>query len=276
MGSKDPILNKDPAPKKLSTKQINKYIDGIYDGKITADNLSEEVYESIVSFLKAGLYKGFGQTLEEAEGKDLDLLTELRENIYHFSAAKNYQMTKEINSLLTDEEGNIRTNAEFNALARSTFDNWNDNYGSTEYETAIASGQMGAKWNDIEEKKDVLPYLKLSVVEDDNTSEICEPLDEICLPIVDPFWNIYYPPNHFRCRTTVLQLDEGDGSAQESPDSRVEKGTEHADEHMQDMFKMNCGKEGIVFSKEHPYFDVPAADRKFAMRNFDMPVPDND
>lgn len=266
----------DKKPIKLTEKQVNKYIEGIYDGSITEYDLPTDVYESIAEYLKSGLYKGFGQTLEQAEGPDLELLTELRENIYHFSAAKTYQMTKEMNSLLVDDEGELRTSEEFNKVARETYDNWNDNYGLTEHNTAMASGQMGAKWNDIEEQKETLPYLKMSVIEDDDTSEICQPLDGICLPVDDDFWNKFYPPNHWNCRTVVLQIDEIDGKEQVSDDDRVIEGTTHADEDMQDIFKNNVGKSGEVFTADHPYFDVPKGDRKFAMGNFDLPIPEKD
>lgn len=270
---------------KYSKRKLEGLIQGIYDGDVTARDLPEDLYTEISRYLRDGLYKGFGQTLDEAEGADLRLLSELRENIFHFSAAKTYQQVKEMNEALIGDNDTVVPFADFKAAAEDIFLRYNgdpedfDKHGGyleTEYDTTIASGQMGAKWNDIEEKRDTLPYLKLSVVEDENTSEICEPLDGICRPIDDEFWSIYYPPLHWKCRTTVLQLDKIDGEAQVSDDGQVKRGTDHADEHMQDMFKMNVGKNEVVFNKEHPYFDVPKADRKFASRNFDLPLPSTD
>lgn len=260
-------------PGKLSEKQINKYIEGIYDGSITEYDLPLDVYEAIVGFLKDGLYKGFGQTLEEAEGLDLELLTELRENVYMFGAAKTYQQTKEISSLLLDEDGELRTSKEFNDIARETYDNWTDNWGETEYQTATGQGQAAAKWNDIEKQKDVLPNLRYSAILDDNTSDICAPLDGLVAPVDDPIWGTVAPLNHFNCRCVLLQED---GDAELTPDDDKDEAFEKVDGEMSGTFKGNPGKDGMVFTEDHPYFEVAKEDRDFAKRNFDLPIPDKD
>jgi SPP1 gp7 family putative phage head morphogenesis protein len=268
-----PVLNKDPQAGRLPPKQLKKYIDGIYDGSITEYNLSEEVYDQIVGFLKDGLYKGFGMTLEEAEGADLELLAELRENVYMFGAAKNYQQTKEISSLLFDKDGELRTADEFNDVARETYDNWTDNWGETEYQTAIGQGNSAAKWNDIEAQKDVLPNLRYSAILDDNTSEICAPLDGLVAPIDDPIWATVTPLNHFNCRCVLLQED---GDAELTPDDEKGEAFDKVDSEMSDTFKGNPGKDGMVFTEDHPYFEVAKEDRGYAKRNFDLPIPDKD
>jgi hypothetical protein len=132
---------------------------------------------------------------------------------------------------------------------------------------------MGVRWNRIEAEKDILPLIRLSVVEDENTSDICEPLDGITLPVDDPFWNEFYPPNHFRCRTTAEQLEAHAGVSSKED---VERAAEHADKEMDDAFKMNVGKDKVVFSDEHPYFDIEPKDRGFAADNFGLPIPGDD
>jgi SPP1 gp7 family putative phage head morphogenesis protein len=260
-------------PIKLTEKQVNKYIEGIYDGSITEYDLSMDVYESIVSYLRSGLYKGFGQTLEEAEGADLELLSQLRENVYMFGAAKTYQMTKEISSLLVGDDGEVRTAEEFNDIARDTYDNWNDNWGATEYQTAIGQAKSASKWNEIEKQKDVLPNLRYSAILDDNTSEICAPLNGLVAPVDDPIWATVGPLNHFNCRCVLLQEDaEIDLTPDDDKDDRVDK----VEGEMSDVFKSNPGKDGEIFNKNHPYFEVAKEDRTYAKRNFDLPIPPTD
>jgi hypothetical protein len=41
-------------------------------------------------------------------------------------------------------------------------------------------------------------------------------------------------------------------------------------------FRMNSGKDRIIFSPDHPYFQVPEKDRDFASENFGLPIPDKD
>jgi len=267
------VLNKDPKTSRLPAKKLNDYIEGIFSGDITEYDLPEDVYEAIVNYLKAGLYKGFGMTLEEAEGVDLELLTELRESVYMFGAAKTYQQTKEMTALLFDEDGKLRTAEEFNLVARETYDNWTDNWGLTEYNTAVGQGSAAAKWNEIEKQKEVLPYLRYSAIMDANTSEICAPLDGIIAPVDDPIWNSVAPLNHFNCRCVLLQEDkEAEPTAKGEKDDAVEA----VEKEMSETFKGNPGKDGMVFTKDHPYFDVAKADRDYAKRNFDLPIPDED
>lgn len=264
-------------PLKYSQQQLSDLLNGVYADKINAHKLPEDLYFATANYLKDALIKGFYKEVGSyAMTKvDKELLAELRENIYMFSAAKTYQQVRVMSDAVADEDGAKRPFKEFKEDADSIFQTYNENYLRAEQDTAYASGQMGAKWNGIESQKSILPYLRISVVEDANTSDICEPLDGITLPVDDEFWDDYYPPNHFNCRSTVEQLDEADIS---SP-SQVDDATEHADEHMSDEFKMNVGKDKIVFSDDHPYFDVEKGDKEYAKKNFDLPIPnqkDND
>jgi SPP1 gp7 family putative phage head morphogenesis protein len=254
----------------LSNNEIKKILEGIFWGDITEEDLPVKLYLDIADYLKKGLYKGYGGELIDFDGKDLELLEELRTNIYMFSAAKTYQEVRTMTDLLYNEDDKVKPFDEFFKDARALYDNYNVNYAQTEYNTAVASGQMGIRWNQIEADKDVLPLLKMTVVEDAQTTEICEPLDGITLPVDDPFWDEFYPPNHWNCRSTVLQLDEGEVSSK----AEIDKAKEHADEDMQDVFKMNVGKDGYVFSPEHPYFTNAPKDLK--ENNFNLEIPEND
>ena len=239
----------------------------IFEGKTDLDNLPVDLYLEIAKHLEGGLLKGAGGSLASFDGKDLDLIQELRANVYMFSAAKTYEEVRGFSELLYNDEDKIRPFGEFFADAKARYDTYNIDYARTEYNTAIASGEMGIRWNQITKDADTLPLLKMTVVEDAQTTEICEPLDGITLPIGDPFWDEYYPPNHWNCRSTVLQLDEGEVSTK----AQVEKAVEHADEEMQDVFKMNVGKDEFVFSPEHPYFTN--APREARDENFGLPMP---
>lgn len=256
---------------RLTDAEIQDYIDGIFNGNITIESLSEQVYFSIANYLKKGLYKGYGYTIENAPGSDLELLQELRENVYMFGAAKNYQMTKEISSLLTDEDGNLRTSKEFNDVARQTYDNWNDNWGETEYSTAVGQGMAAIQWNQIEKQKDILPHLRYSAIGD--ACDICEPLDGLVATVDDPIWTECAPLNHFNCRCVLLQEDE-----EVELTDKDEKNSIHEDvqSRMDATFQSNPGKDGMVFNESHPYFEVAKADREYAKNNFDMPIPKKD
>lgn len=258
---------------KYTKKQIESLLAGIYAGVITEYELPEDLYFAIADYLKKALYKGFGGALADFDGKDLELLTELRENVYMFSAAKTYQEVLEIKNLLYDEDGNFRSSKEFNQLGREKYDLWNDTYGQTEYNTCVGQAQQARQWNEIEKNKELFPYLKYVAVMDANTSDICAPLNDVVLPVDDPLWNSYSPLNHFNCRCVLEQLDKYE-DVKETPQSQVDEVEKELKDKVQDAFKMNPGKDGYVFSPEHPYFDV--ADKDFAKQNFNLPIPPKD
>lgn len=253
---------------KYTDAQIQKLLDGIYDGSITEYDLPDDLYGAIADYLKKGVYEGFGKTLYQATGKDLELLAQLRDNVYMFSAAKTFQQVKDISGLLIDEAGNLRTSKEFNALGAAAYDTWNNVWGKTEYNTAVGQANQANKWLEVEKNKSFLPNLRYSAVMDPNTSDICRPLDGMVAPVDDPVWNTIAPLNHFNCRCVLEQVDE-DTKPTEGNGDRV-KGVEN---EMQDLFKMNCGKDGYIFKEDHPYFQVEKKDKAYAERNFDLPIP---
>ena len=256
-----------------SDEKITKLIEGIYDGSITEYDLPESLYNAISSYFQKGLYKGFGMNLSEAVGKDLELLTELRENIYLFSAAKTFAQVKEIGGLMFHENGDLRTEKEFSQVGRETFELWNNAWGKTEYNTCVAQATNAIKWNEIEKNKKLFPNLRYSAVIDDNTSDICLALDGMLAPVDDPVWDTVYPENHFNCRCVVMQEEEG---GELTPDDDKESRVAETEDKMNDLFKMNVGKDGYVFKDDHPYFQVEKKDREFARENFGLPLPQNE
>jgi SPP1 gp7 family putative phage head morphogenesis protein len=250
---------------KYTDSQITAMIKGIENGTITLDKLPVDYYMALTDYFSKGIFKGFGSTLESASTLDLPLLKELITNTYTFGAAKTFQQTKEISILLVNRDtGEVRTSREFNSLARQTYDNWNNNWGVTEYNTAIGQADMANKWNTIENQKDIMPYLRYSAIGD--ACVICRPLDGIIARVEDPIWNRIYPTNHFNCFCVVLQEDvmnviQDHGFIDDITD------------RMNPMFINNVGKTGQVFTKDHPYYEVAKEYKEYAKANFNLPIP---
>lgn len=272
---------------RYSKQEIDDLLKGIFSGEITQYDLPEDLYYAIADYLKDGLYEGFGIDLTGLEKliekdiettftqSDLDLLQELRENIYMFSAAKDYQTVRDMTDALTDENGAVRSFKEFKEVAEGIAHTQLESWLQAEYDTAVGQSQNAIRWQHIEREKAVLPYLTYSGVEDANECDICFPLNGVTLPVDDPFWNEFMPENHFRCRCTVQQQDE-DAKKDVWGQEEIEKVTGGVREKMAPEFLMNPGKDKVVFSDAHPYFDVAPKDRDLAKRNFDLPIPDKD
>lgn len=252
----------------FSEEQINALIADIYAGRVDVYNLPKDLYNAIGQHLENALYKGFGGATVEFGGKPLALLEELRENIYMFSGAKTYQQVREMTDLLINDEG-VRGFSEFKREAMKVYEQYNVNWLNTEYNTAIGQAQSAERWQQIEEKADVLPMLKYSAIIDANTSDICKPLDGITLPVGDKFWNVHAPLNHFNCRCLLIQTE-----GRPTPKVLVDEAKKEMDSKMRPVFKMNAGKDRVIFNEKHPYFDVAPKDKDYAKRNFDLPIPE--
>ena len=254
---------------KYSQKKIDQLIEKIYSGEANEYSIPEDLYNATAEYLLNGVYKVFGGKMTDFNGKDYELLNELRENVYMFSAAKSFQELRDIGSLMFDEKGNRLNINEFSKLANEKFDVWNDDWGRTEYNTAVASAQTSVKWQEIENNKDLLPKLCYHTIGD--ACDICAPLDGMTADVDDSIWNTLTPPNHFNCLCVITQEKEDKESTSKK---EKEETFSKVDKVMDDTFKFNSGKDRVVFSEDHPYFHVPKKDAAFAKENFGLPIPE--
>lgn len=243
-------------------KQIEDLLQGVYSGEINAHDLPVDLYEATAKYLIGGLY--------QIEGKiSPTMVEELKQNLYFFSGAKTYQQIAEMTILKNGDE--IKTYSQFKKEALGIYEQYNQNWLKTEYNTTIGQAQMVERWEQIEAQKKTLPLLKYSAVIDPNTSEICRPLDGIVLPVDDKFWSKNSPLNHFNCRCLIIQLEDGDERVTEA--HKAEEASKEVSKSRNAMFEAKPIDTRAIFTKDHPYFDVPPQDKAFAKRNFDLPIP---
>ena len=100
---------------------------------------------------------------------------------------------------------------------RRDFDGIVDKYGWTYngkrgwrtaliYNTNMRTAKMAAKWQTIQENKDVAPYLEYVAVGDSRTRPQHKAWSGTILHVDDAFWSTHYPPNGWNCRCTVMQM----------------------------------------------------------------------
>ena len=252
---------------KYSENQISDLLDGIYAGQITEMNIPHDLYFAIADYLKSGVYKGFGGDLTKFTGKDLDLLNDLRENTYLFSGGKAYHQIKEYRNLLLDENGELRSKKEFTQLAHQEFSTWNDAWGLSERQTAIGQAQMASKWMNVEANADLLPILVFDTA--GHPCEICDPYNGFAAHVSDPVWSWLTPLLHFNCECTVRQEEKDYPLATKGEYSKITG----MKDTVSPEFRMNPGKDRVVFNSDHPYFQVDKDHLQFAKKNFGLPIP---
>jgi len=257
------LAAEDPVMDELYLTLIKK----VYDTELAAGMIdADTALETVKTFMK-GVFEGYGKTFPELEfgTPDYEQLASLEKSVYQFSAAKNYQQLKDLSAALKDGD-RVRTFKEFETEAKKIVEEYNRTFLATEYETAIGSSQMAAKWTRFQEDKDVLPNLRFMAIEDERECPICKPFNNMVRPINDPVWKYAFSPLHWRCRCDVIQEP---ASAQLTPDDQVE-----GDGAIPKIFRTNLAEDGVVFPPKHPYYiGVPKDELKAFVKQH---APDRD
>ena len=168
--------------------------------------------------------------------------------MFAFSAAKSHEEFKKIQRTMFKGNQVIPFN-EFQERVKELNINYNRNWLRAEYNSAVRQGTMASKWQDVEDTKDVFPYLQYKTANDGRVRASHKKLHDKILPVDDPFWQNFTPPNGWGCRCYFIKLSE----AQELGNSRemgrtIKKETPKA-------FRNNPGQSKEVFKPEnHDYF----------------------
>lgn len=164
----------------------------------------------------------------------------MRNNIWKFSTAKNYNDCVRLSNLLVRPDGSVRPWNEFRKEAEKVVGASN-RYLKTEYETIFVSAQNARLWQEIQRDKHIFPFCQFKVVLDGHTTEICEPLHNVIVSVDDPMLALYFPMNHWGCRTTVIKLRKG-------PPTEGVKWPE-----IPEAFRNNVGIAGQIFTDKNSY-----------------------
>ncbi len=224
------------------------------------DALTSEEWTALFDFtankLFAGAEKGFGITLTDAAGPDKELLEQLQTNLYHFSAAKDYQLLLKLNALLRDEDGALRSKADFMKLALEANEEYNINWLSTEYNMAIGKAEGQARMKQFAEE--AADYdLMWQTAGDDRVRISHEANDGVVVAANSVMAQTTIFPIDWGCRCEWLQIPIG--SRKRSASSAIKPFEQPAE---------LSNKFGEVFTEQHPYWNgVNNTDRN-SLRDF--------
>lgn len=93
----------------FTENEVDDILYWIKEGIVSVDNLYYPLYSKTAEKLTEYLYKGYGNNIDDFQydSEDYNMLFELRENLYIFSAAKQYQFIREVLSLKDYKEAKI-------------------------------------------------------------------------------------------------------------------------------------------------------------------------
>lgn len=231
--------------------ELARMVRGIWKAKGMPSTINESITRAFANQFTNAVEEGFGQSFADVDytTPDGEMLAALQKDIYHFSSAKNYTQLQQLSQALTGADGKLVSWPEFKQLAFEINNTHVTTWLKAEYNTAVASAQMAASWVRIMQSQETLPMLEFDAVMDMRTSELCSSLNGVIKPVKDAFWNVYYPPNHFNCRSDVRQHP---GGRTMTPNDQIVK------PDIPKMFQANLAQSGNVFPPKHPYYtDLP-------------------
>jgi hypothetical protein len=249
--------------KKFSYNDIERVIKDVFNKTLKAGDLDEGLFDWQVKQLVNGLQEGYGKEFISINYnvKDGEKINKLKEGIFLFSAAKNYQELRAMSDMLLDADGNIKTYKEFKNDVFAVHEKYDQRFLAAEYGNAVVSADMAAYWDKIQSEKHILPYLIYNSILDGSTTNLCRDLDGTKKHVDDPIWITCYPPNHFGERATVDQTSDASSSDKEVSIPELKP-----------IFKNNVGITGVVFPESHPYYQASRAQKvknaKFAKDKF--------
>lgn len=132
-------------------------------------------------------------------------INQFKTNTAIFAAFKSHEEQTQLNKLMLDEKGKLRSFYDFRKAAKPIIGNYNVNYLKAEYNTVVRSARMAANWKKFEEKKDIFPNIEymLSRATDKRPGHL--QFVGTILPINDSWWNTHTPPIDWECQCWIRQ-----------------------------------------------------------------------
>lgn len=189
-----------------------------------------------------------------------ELIGALENNAFVFSGFKTYHSLGEVGLSLKDDKGGIKPFEAFRKDVEKINAKYNTNYLYAEYNHAVTSSQMAAKWHDFEQDGDRYD-LQYRTAGDELVRAEHQQLHNITLPQSDPFWSQFLPPNGWNCRCTVVQVRKNKYPTSDSAKA-IETGEQITADPKAQMFRFNPGKELKLFPDKHPYNKAPKEAKK--------------
>nr|DAF21068.1 MAG TPA: minor capsid component [Caudoviricetes sp.] len=175
----------------------------------------------------------------------------LQRSDYIFSGLKTFHELNEAFPSLLDENGNRKTFERFLNDVRKIDETYNRGYLRAEYNFVQASAEMAAKWERFAE--DGNRYnLQYRTAGDTKVRPEHAALHGVTLPMSDPFWEEFFPPNGWNCRCTVAQVRKAKYPVTDH-DEAMSLGELATGKDSKGIFRFNPGREQKTVPDYNPY-----------------------
>lgn len=220
--------------------------------EFTPEMLEDEEVQQFVRTHAAVLDDAVDYTLRQRPLDDISV-QRLKESNYVFSGFKTFHELNEAFPSLLDADGNRKPFERFLNDVQTVNETYNSWYLKAEYNFAMSSADMAARWQSWWTDEDRDRYLlQYRTVGDKRVRESHRLMHNITLPITSRFWDSYFPPNGWNCRCTVARVRKGKYPESDEAQAMLAGSQATAGKH-QEMMRFNPGKQMACFPFYNPY-----------------------
>lgn len=226
-------------------------------GSYTPEDLKDKPYQKLIEETN----KVFNSAVTDNDIPP-EMLAKLQNDTFVFSGLKTHAQLLEASTMLM-EDGKIRGFDAFANDFNKVNTKYNQNYLEAEWQFAVTSSQSAANWAAIDESGRY--NLQYRTANDDRVRADHAALQDITLPVDDPFWMSYYPPNGWRCRCIAVEVlkakyELADSVKANEAGDRATTKLGPDGKNRSEIFRFNPGAEQKVFPPKHPYNKVKDAE----------------
>jgi SPP1 gp7 family putative phage head morphogenesis protein len=263
-------------PNASTDKRLIELATAIHSGKLPKETTSPELAlnngDSLWRRIKAN-FKKIDHIDKSPENESW--LRVQQNNVYAFGLAKSFAQMQEMRAVVHDQNGVQRSFSEFYKHVKAIDERYNQHYAQAEYQAVVRGTIMGQKWLEIQEQRDVFPWLQYQTKGDGRVRAEHDRLNGIVLPVDDPFWSAYYPPNGWRCRCSVKPLTDAQLEKQNLKPADSDVAKQAAEMEVKDNYwKNNAGMTELFDRNGTPYFKAMPSQGELplkAVQNYGMP-----
>lgn len=219
----------------------------IFGAGMLSERPVRHLIEETASYLSKGIERGI---MEEQPSEAM--VSSLRESAGVFSGFKTFHEMKEAAGLLLDENGGLKPFEQFSNDVQKINDAYNKHYLKTEYNFAVQSAQMAAKWEEQQDDGEGRYLLQYRTAGDKKVRPAHREMEGITLPASDPFWDKYYPPNSWNCRCQAVKVRASKYPATDSS-AAMKAGDKATEGKYAEMFRFNPGKQRAAYPAYNSY-----------------------
>ena len=218
--------------------------------------IEKNLFEITYNELNKAIDKGFGE-IEYGE-PNYEFVQQLKSNNAIFSAFKTHKQQNDLAAMLLDDDGELRSFAEFKKAVAPITINYNANWLNTEHNTAIKRARVAAQFKEVEQSEHFknLTWLPSTAAV---PREVHKQFYNKTWKADDSFFSSHRPGDEWGCdcglKATDSKPNGGKVSKKDTP--KPAKGLDN-----------NPSKDGAIFSKNHPYIKDAKRGAKKAVNDF--------